>query len=251
MHFGTLIREMWGQWQTQQGSLASPQPPPRPNPSIIARRNEQRRYPRLSFAATVALESRETKWTGTIVNVSLGGCWIRTDAALPVGELIRIRLCDPLWPSLTLEAVVLRSRPTDLCLRLTVTGQEALMPVLFAHRHGFRAREWLHGTSYLNAAPTTAYIVGLPLRLAPTGLHAHLAMHTSITSVSITRVPEGPIATVHVPYAGAVDDLIRNLHGRPLLGGIVLVVRGQSRAGYMLRMVLQATAEGRFAPSQT
>jgi PilZ domain len=217
----------------------------------VARRNEQRRYPRLPFRASVCLKQGDVQWTGVMLNIGLGGCWVNTDAGLAAGSTVVMRLADPVWPSAVAEATVVRSTPGDLCLQFTVHGQESMIPVLFARRHGMRGREWLQGPVMPMRAPMTVYLVGIPARLTAVGLQSALSRYAAVSGVTMSRLPEGRVATVHVAHAGAVDALIVALHGKPLFGGIVLAIRAESMQGYVLRMVLQATAEARFAVVKT
>jgi hypothetical protein len=253
MPFGDLIP---GWFRSLASRRATEQAPPADTraanpPERVARRNEQRRYPRLPFRAAVRLEQGEVQWNGLMLNIGLGGCWVNTDAGLAAGSTVLMRLADPVWPGAVVEATVVRSTPGHLCLQFTVNGQESMIPVLFARRHGMRGREWLQGPAMPMRAPMTVYLVGIPARLTAVGLQSALGRYAAVTGVTMSRLPEGRIATVHVAHAGAVDALIVALHGRPLFGGIVLAIRAESMPGYVLRMVLQATAEARFAVVKT
>ena len=216
-------------------------------PTISAQRitrtaSERRRYPRVKRLLPVTLETSRGIYRGQVDNLSLGGCSIVTEAACLVGETVTIDLHPPHWRAFSMTGAVMRRNASGIGVQLAVASQEQIIPFLFASRFGPRAAQWHKDLYMMPLLRLTLYLVGIPVAVGPTHLRELLTHNCPINSIAVSYLPEGAIATVHLP-AGA-SELRAVFHGLELNGIRVFAIGADTATGGLLRYVLQAHAEG-------
>jgi CheY-like chemotaxis protein len=102
--------------------------------------HERRRFRRINVSCKVSIESEGTQLTGSTLDMSMGGMFVQSSSALPVGAVAQVKVHLPSGPPLTFSTRVLRVSGGD-CLGLQFENispatskslQEFLLPLILA-----------------------------------------------------------------------------------------------------------------------